>query len=346
MRLAQPIFIYILMIGIPVSILFFWMVFKLKEKAKKRFGNLDLIDKLSSSCSLSKQRFKVFVLILALSFLLLSLARPQFGTKLTMLKRKGVDIIIALDTSLSMLAEDMKPNRLDKAKREVAGLINRMKGDRVGLVAFAGASFVQCPLTLDHSAAKMFLDIIDVNLIPKPGTAIGNAIRTSISAFEQKERKFKVLVLITDGEDHQSNPIEAAKMASKEGIRIYTIGIGSAQGEPIPLRDQRGSVIGFKKDRGGEVVVSRLDEMTLQKIALETGGKYYHATAGEMELDKIYDEISRMERKELEGKLLTQYEDRYQYFLIFSVIFLTLEFFISDRKSRSTLLKKKGESVE
>ncbi|MGB2697108.1 MAG: VWA domain-containing protein [Candidatus Zixiibacteriota bacterium] len=346
MRLAQPIFIYMLLIGIPLTLILFWLAFKLKEKAKKRFGNLDLIQKLSSSYSPSKQKLKVFVLVLGLFFLLFSLARPQFGTKLTMLKRKGVDIIIALDTSLSMLAEDMKPNRLEKAKREVKGLIDRMRGDRVGLVAFAGASFVQCPLTLDNSAAKMFLDIIDVNLIPKPGTAIGDAITTSIKAFEQKERKFKVLVLITDGEDHESNPIEAAKIASKEGIRIYTIGIGSVQGEPIPLRDKKGNMIGFKKTRENEVVVSRLDEMTLQKIALETGGKYYHATPNEMELDKIYNEISRMEKKELEGKLLTQYEDRYQYFLIFSLIFLTLEFFISERKGKRIFFKKKGEDVK
>jgi Ca-activated chloride channel family protein len=346
MRLAQPLFAYILIAAIPISVLFFWVVFKLKEKAKKRFGNLDLIDKLSSSFSPAKQKLKVFILILTLFFLLFSLARPQFGTKLTMLKRKGVDIIIALDTSLSMLAEDMKPNRLEKAKREVAGLIDRMKGDRAGLVAFAGASFVQCPLTLDHSAAKMFLDILDTDLIPRPGTAIGAAITTSVKAFEQTERKFKVLVLITDGEDHESNPVEAAKMASKEGITIYTIGIGSVQGEPIPLRDGKGSVVGFKKARDGEVVVSRLDEITLQKIALETGGKYYHATAGEIELDKIYDEISRMEKKELEGKLLTQYEDRYQYFLIFSLIFLTIEFFISERKNTKTFLKKKNENVK
>lgn len=345
MRLAQPIFVYILIAGIPLSILFFWVVFKLKDKARKRFGDLDLIEKLSSSYSPAKQRLKVFILIIALFFLLFSLARPQFGTKLTMLKRKGVDIIIALDTSLSMLAEDMKPNRLEKAKREVAGLIDRMKGDRVGLVAFAGVSFVQCPLTLDQSAAKMFLDIMDTGLIPRPGTAIADAILISIKAFEQTERKFKVLVLITDGEDHQSDPVEAAKVASKEGIRIYTIGIGSVQGEPIPLRNNRGQVVGFKKYKD-EVVVSRLDEMTLQKIALETGGKYYHATPGEMELDKIYDEISRMEKKELEGKLLTQYEDRYQYFLVFSLIFLTLEFFISERKGKRFFSKKEGEGVE
>jgi Ca-activated chloride channel family protein len=257
-----------------------------------------------------------------------------------------VNIIIAMDVSSSMMAEDIKPNRLEKAKQEVNGLLSRMQGDRVGLVAFAGVAFVQCPLTLDYSAAKMFLDIIDVSLIPQPGTVIGDAIRTSIKAFNQKERKYKVLILLTDGEDHDSDPLSAAEEASKEGIRIYTIGIGSAQGEPIPIRDNRGQVTGFKKDQEGSVVVSKLDEVTLQKIALTTGGKYYHATSGEMELDKIYDEISKMEKKELEGKLMTQYEDRYQYFLFISLIFLTIEFLVSERRSRKAVdrLKTKAES--
>ena len=305
-----------------------------------------LIEKLSLSYSPKKQRRKVDLMLLGVFFLLFSLARPQLGTKLTLMKREGVDIIIAMDVSLSMLAEDIKPNRLEKAKQEINGLISRMKGDRVGLVAFAGVPFVQCPLTLDYSAAKMFLDIIDVNLIPQPGTALGDAVRASIKAFNQKERKYKVLILLTDGEDHDSDPLGAAEEASKEGIRIYTIGIGSVQGEPIPIKDNRGQVTGFKKDKEGSVIVSRLDEVTLQKIALTTGGKYYHATSGEMELDKIYDEISKMEKKELEGKLLTQYEDRYQYFLLLSVVFLTIEFLLSERRSRRAVnrLKAKAES--
>lgn len=305
-----------------------------------------LIEKLSLSFSPKKQRRKVDLMLLGVFFLLFSLARPQLGTKLTLMKREGVDIIIAMDVSLSMLAEDIKPNRLEKAKQEINGLISRMRGDRVGLVAFAGVAFVQCPLTLDYSAAKMFLDIIDVNLIPQPGTAIGDAIRTSIRAFNQKERKYKVLILLTDGEDHDSDPLGAAEEASKEGIKIYTIGIGSVQGEPIPIKDNRGQVTGFKKDKEGSVIVSRLDEVTLQKIALTTGGKYYHATSGEMELDKIYDEISKMEKKELEGKLLTQYEDRYQYFLLISVILLTVEFLLSDRRSKKAVdrLREKAES--
>ncbi|MFQ6031575.1 MAG: VWA domain-containing protein [Candidatus Zixiibacteriota bacterium] len=319
MRIAQIDFIYVLLVLLPLLIVLYWFVFRMKRKAKERFGNLVLIEKLSLSFSRKKQKWKVALLLLGTFFLLFSLARPQLGTKLTLMKREGVDIVIAIDVSLSMLAEDIKPNRLEKAKQEVNGLIGRMRGDRVGLVAFAGVSFIQCPLTLDYSAAKMFLDIIN---------------RTSVKAFNQKERKYKVLILLTDGEDHDSDPLGAAAEASKEGIKIYTIGIGSVQGEPIPIKDNRGQPTGFKKDQEGSVVVSRLDEVTLQKIALTTGGKYYHATSGEMELDKIYDEISKMEKKELEGKLLTQYEDRYQYFLLISIILLTIEFLLSERRSR------------
>lgn len=344
MRIAEIDFIYVLLILLPLLITFYWLVFKMKRRAKERFGNLALIEKLSFSFSPKKQRWKVVLILLGTFFLLFSLARPQLGTKLTLMKREGVDMVIAIDVSLSMLAEDIKPSRLEKAKQEINGLISRMRGDRVGLVAFAGVSFIQCPLTLDYSAAKLFLDIIDVNLIPQPGTAIGDAIRTSIKAFNQKERKYKVLIILTDGEDHDSDPLGAAEEALKEGIRIYTIGIGSVQGEPIPIKDGRGQVTGFKKDKEGSVVVSRLDEVTLQKIALTTGGKYYHATSGEMELDKIYDEISKMEKKELEGKLMTQYEDRYQYFLLISVVLLTIEFLISERRSKKAVNRLMGKA--
>jgi len=336
-------YIYVLLILLPLLMIFFWLVHRMKRKAMKRFGNPTLMQKLTSSFSPRKQRWKTILLLLSTFFLLFSLSRPQLGTRLTLMKREGVDIVIALDCSLSMLAEDFLPSRLEKAKQEVKGLIARMRGDRVGLVAFAGVAFIQCPLTLDYSAAQMFLDIMDVDLIPEPGTAIGDAIRTSIKAFNQKERKYKVLILLTDGEDHDSDPLGAAEEAAQEGIRIYTIGIGSTQGEPIPLRNERGEITGYKKDGEGNVVVSRLDETTLQKIALTTGGKYYHATRGEMELDKIYDEISRMEKKELEGKLLTQYEDRYQIFLFLSVLCLVVEFLLSDRRSKKTIKKLKSE---
>jgi len=344
MRIAQIDYIYVLLILLPLLLAFYWLVLRMKRKALERFGNLSLMQKLALSFSPKKQRGKVALLLLAIFFLLFSLARPQLGTRLTLMKREGVDIVIAMDCSLSMMAEDFKPFRLEKAKQEVNGLIARMRGDRVGLVAFAGVAFIQCPLTLDYSAAQMFLDIMDVNLIPQPGTAIGDAIRTSIKAFNQKERKYKVLILLTDGDDHDSDPLDAAEEAEREGIRIYTIGIGSVQGEPIPLRNKRGEVTGYKKDKEGNVVVSRLDETTLQKTALTTGGKYYHATSAEMELDRIYDEISKMEKKDLEGKLMTQYEDRYQIFLFLSILCLTAEFLLSERRSKTMVEKLKSET--
>ena len=343
MRIAQIDYIYALLILLPLLLVFYWLAFRMKRKAMQRFGNLSLMEKLALSFSPKKKRWKVALLLLAIFFLLFSLARPQLGTRLTLMKREGVDIVIAMDCSFSMLAEDFKPSRLEKAKQEVNGLIARMRGDRVGLVAFAGVAFIQCPLTLDYSAAQMFLDIMDENLIPQPGTAIGDAVRTSIKAFNQKERKYKVLILLTDGEDHDSDPLGTAEEAAAEGIRIYTIGIGSVQGEPIPVRNKRGEVTGYKKDEEGNVVVSSLDETTLQKIALTTGGKYYHATSGEMELDRIYDEISRMEKKELEGKLMTQYEDRYQIFLFLSILCLAVEFLLSERRNKKAVERLKSE---
>ena len=341
MRVAEIHYIYVLLAAMPLFLVFFWLVLRIKRRALRRFGNLDLIKKLSLSFSPRKQRWKIALLLLAVFFVLFSLARPQLGTRLTLMKREGVDIVIALDCSHSMLAQDFKPSRLEKAKQEMNGLISRMKGDRVGLVAFAGVAFVQCPLTLDYSAAGMFLDIMDENLIPQPGTAIGDAIRTSIAAFNQKERKYKVLILLTDGEDHGSEPLKAAEEAAAEGIVIYTIGIGSVQGEPVPVKNKKGMVTGYKKDREGGVVVSKLDETTLQKIALTTGGKYYHATSGEMELEKIYNQISKMEKKELEGKLMTQYEDRYQIFIFLAIVCLTVEFLLSERRGRRYVEKLK-----
>ncbi len=344
MRFAEIDYIYVLLALLPLLTIFFWLVLKMKKNAMQRFGNLVLMERLASSFSPKKQRWKIVLLLLGIFFLLFSLARPQLGTRLTLMKREGVDIVIAMDCSLSMLAEDFKPSRLEKAKQEVNGLISRMRGDRVGLVAFAGVAFIQCPLTLDYSAAQMFLDIMDTDLIPTPGTAMGDAIRASVKAFNQKERKYKVLVLLTDGEDHDSDPLAAAEEAAAEGIKIYTIGIGSVQGEPIPLKNRWGEVTGYKKDTDDNVVVSKLDETTLQKVALTTGGKYYHATSGEMELDRIYDEISKMEKKELEGKLMTQYEDRYQIFLFLSILCLTGEFLLSERRGRKMVEKLKSES--
>jgi len=330
-RFANETFLYALII-IPILIVFFILVGRSKRKALGRFGNLNLIDKLMVAHSPGRLRFKKSLILIALIFFIIALAQPQIGTRLEEVKRKGVDIFIAIDVSFSMKAEDVKPNRLEKAKQAVAKLINRFEGDRVGLIVFAGHAFVQCPLTLDYSAAKMFLDVIDTDLVPFPGTAIGNAIEMASKSYVQSERKHKVLILITDGEDTVTDPMKTAEMAEKEGIVIYTVGIGSPQGVPIPMYDEAGRQSSFKKDKEGNVVTSKLDQLTLEKIALQTNGKYYAATPSEMELDKIYDEINKMEKKELSSRIYSQFEDRYQYFLGAGLLVLLLETFYPERK--------------
>jgi Ca-activated chloride channel family protein len=329
LRFANSEYFYLLWL-LPILIAFFVFVFRAKKLALRRFGNLQLMQKLNENTSRKKQINKIAILLFALLFIVLSLARPQIGTKLEEISREGVDIIVAMDVSTSMLAQDIVPSRLAKAKHEVESLIDRLRGDRIGLIAFSGVAFVQCPLTLDYGAAKIFLDIMDPDLIPTPGTAIGRAIQKAIDTFEQKERKHKVLVLITDGETHEENVMQSAEEAERQGIIIYCVGIGSPQGEPIPLQQGGGS--NFKKDKEGQVVITKLDERTLEKIALQTGGKYFRSTSGEEELEKIYDLIFKMDKKELGSLQYSQFEDRFQYLVIFAIVLLGLDLFVSDRK--------------
>jgi len=331
LRFEHPVYLQLLW-GIFVLIAFFVWTVKYKKSLLKRFGNLEILQKLMRTYSPRRRNIKYILIILSYVFFVIALANPQIGKKLEEFKREGVDIIVAMDVSASMLAEDIKPNRLEKAKHEVGQLIDILQGDRIGLIAFAGIAHVQCPLTLDYSAAKLFLSIMNPDLIPQPGTAIGDALRKSINAFNIEERKHKVLILITDGEDHQSEPLEAAKEAEKEGITIYTVGLGSSQGVPIPLYNKGGSQTGFKKDRQGNVVTTKLDVVTLQKIAYETGGKYYLASTGEAELDDIYAEISKMEKKELSSKRFSQYEDRFQIFLLLGILLIVAELLIPEGK--------------
>ncbi len=330
LRFRYPLFLHGLW-GVLLLIVFFVLVYRHKEALLQRFGHLELIKRILPGYDKRRVVWKNIFFILAYIFLVIALADPQIGTKLEQVKRKGVDIIIALDVSNSMKAEDIKPNRLEKAKHEIAQFIDLLKGDRIGLIAFAGMAHLVCPLTLDYGAAKLFLQMMDTDLIPVQGTAIGDAIKVARKAFVQKERKHKVLILITDGEDHEGDPVKEAKEAAKEGIVIYTIGIGSPQGVPIPVYDQNGNEVGFMKDRNGNVVTTKLDMTTLQKIAFVTNGKYYMATSGQSELKKIYDEINKMEKKELSARKFSQYEDRYQIFALIGLIFILLEFFLPVR---------------
>jgi Ca-activated chloride channel family protein len=315
---------------VPMTILFFLWAARRRRRALTRLVRPMLSARLTSAVSRRRRVWKVLCIVLALLAIVLALARPQYGRKLRIIQRRGIDIVIALDTSDSMQAEDIKPNRLQRAKQEISALIDRLRGDRVALVAFAGEAFVQCPLTSDYEAAKMFLDIIDQSI--EPGTAIRQAIHTGISVFQEKDRKYKAIILITDGEDHHSDPLEAAQAAAQEGIRIYAIGVGTPGGVPIPIRDEQGDLVEYKKNRQGETVLSRLDEVTLQRIALETKGRYYRATTGEMELEGILEELKDMEKKELASREYDLREDRYQYFVLAAVILLTIEAALGDRK--------------
>lgn len=336
MRFFEPIY-FLGFLLLPLLGLFFWWSISRKKKILARFGEMPLIMRAATGISFARQGTKAIMLVTVIFFLVIAATQPQMGTHMEVVKREGVDIFIAIDVSRSMDALDVRPgpiSRLDKAKLEIASLFDpeRMQGDRVGLIAFAGEAFIQCPLTIDYAAARMFLDIISTEIIPVPGTAIGDAIRVGMSGFSQQERKHKVLILLTDGEDHGTNPIKVAEEARKEGIKIYTIGVGNIEGEPIPIYNRKGERIGFKKDEQGEIIVSRMDESTLQTIALATGGKYYRASPSELELDKIYDDISKMEKKELEGQLLLQYDDRFQWPLFLAMIFMVWEVFVPERK--------------
>ena len=323
---------FILLFGVLLLALFMFWTLARKKRLLSRFGDLPLIMKNAPHISFGRQRTKAILLVLAMIFLCGTIARLQFGTHLEMVKREGLDIVIALDVSNSMLAQDIKPSRLERAKQEIRSIIGRLTGDRIGLVPFAGDAFVQCPLTIDYPSAVMLLDAVDNTSVSRQGTNLSEAIETSSKCFDQKERQHKVLLLLTDGEDHQGGAIEAAEAARKEGVKIYTVGIGSPAGEPIPMLDRTGNKVGYRKDENGDVIVSKLDEEALQKIALATGGKYYNATPSEMELDRIFGEISKLEKKEQEGTLVTRYDDRYQWPLLFALVLLVLEFFLPERK--------------
>jgi Ca-activated chloride channel family protein len=286
---------------------------------------------------LNRQKLKAALAVAALFFIVLSLAGPQFGTRLVEMQQRGVDVVIAVDVYNSMLAEDAKPNRLAKAKELLSGLIQQLGGNRVGIVAFAGTAFWQCPLTLDISAANLFLQVMDVNLIPLPGTALGDAIRLSAKGLPEGASKSKAIVLLTDGEDHNTDPAGAAADAARSGIKIFTIGFGNPAGEPIPVRDAQGAFTGYRKNKKGEVVMSKMDEALLSKIALETGGLYLRAQDGYANTAPIIDAIQGLDKNKLTSRLNRQFEERYQYLLIFGLLLLLAELLIPESRKNTDL---------
>ncbi|MBI4548874.1 MAG: VWA domain-containing protein [Ignavibacteriae bacterium] len=331
-RFAHPEYLYALAL-LPLSVGFYWWMRLLRKRALARFGNPSLLQRLMPAIGKYKIGMKFTLVMFALSFLVLGLANPQIGTKLEEVKREGVDIMIALDVSNSMKAEDIKPNRLESAKREISGMLDKLQNDRIGLIVFGGESYLQLPLTTDYSAARLILSAIDVDVVPIQGTAVGSAIRLAMKSFVAGEKKHKVIIVITDGENHEDDAISAAKEAQDEGVIVHAIGMGLPVGAPIPIY-QNNLQVGFKKDRDGNIVLTKLDETGLQQIADAGGGRYIRATTQKDELDAILKEIESMEKKEFGAKVFTEYEDRFQYFLGTALFLLAAEFFISERKNR------------
>jgi len=340
MNFAALEYLYLLWI-LPAMVLLAVYSFRKKDQLLRLFADTELWDRLMPDVHRRRQTFKFLLLLAAVGLLLTSLLRPRWGFHWEEIKRKGVDIIVAIDVSESMLAEDIQPDRLERAKREITDLVGMLRGDRVGLIAFAGAAFLECPLTLDYGSFRIFLDYLDTELIPVPGTAIGEAIQTAIRSFSTERRTSKALILITDGEDHPGQAEKAAEAAKEKGIRIFTIGIGSEEGAPIPLPGGKGD---FKKDRKGQVVLSKLQETALQKIALTTGGSYVRSVSGDMDLKKIYEEEIRgkMEAGELKSTKKRRWEERFQWFLFGSILLLALESILPDRKRPRFAFRKQA----
>lgn len=297
-----------------------------------RFGEHDLVRRLRPAVSVTARRWKASLVVAAVALLAFALARPQFGTRVETVRRQGQDVVVALDVSRSMYAEDIAPNRLERAKIEVGRIIQRLDGDRIGLVAFAGDAFVQSPLTADYGAAMMFLNAMDPESMSTQGTDLARAIEVSIEALEETPPENRIVVVVTDGEDHEGGLAGALVAAGEAGVTIHTVGVGSAEGVPLP--DVGGGSGGrFRRDDAGNVITTRLNEGALQDIALQTGGEYHRIGQGAGGLGRLVERIEGGGR-EVESREVTQYEEQYQIFLGAALLLLALEFIVPGRKRR------------
>ena len=318
--------------AVPLVLVFFSMAKKHRKRAMEKFADLSLLKELTGSWDPGKNRLKNAMLVLALVMLIFGLMRPQWGFQWQEVKRRGLDIIIALDTSNSMLAEDVLPSRISRAKLAIKDLVKKLHGDRVGLVAFAGTSFLQCPLTIDYDGFLLSLDDVDVDTIPIGGTSLSNAIYKSIESFEGGKNQEKILIVITDGEDLEGGVEAAIQKARASGVKIFCVGIGSDKGELIPVFDEKGKMA-FLKDEEGNVVKTRLREDLLQRMAIETGGMYVHATGAEFGLSLIYDErLSKLQKQDFESRMEKRYYERFQIPLTFAIFLLFIQPLIGDKR--------------
>lgn len=322
-----------LLLGIPVFILLFVVAMQMRRIALKKLGDPGILSRLMPEASKEKTVLKFVILNIAYALLVVGIANPQTGSRLETIQRKGIDLVVAIDISNSMLAQDIKPDRLTRARQALFKLIDRLRGDRIGVIIFAGKAYTQLPITTDYAAAKMFVSTISTKDIPSQGTAIGEAIDMGTELFDDDERS-KALIIITDGENHEGNAVEAAQSAAQKGINVYTIGMGLPEGSPIPVVNSYGQQTGFKKDRDGNTVITRLNEVMLQQIAAAGNGDYVRANNTQAGLSKIFDKINTLEKSEIETRMFTDYDDQFQYFIGLGLLLLFLEFLIFDRKTR------------
>ncbi|WP_298493009.1 VWA domain-containing protein [uncultured Algibacter sp.] len=317
---------------IPVIILLFLLLQFWRYKTQKKFADLPLLKRLSPNRSLFKSVLKVIVLCMAFFCLVIALVNPKIGTKLETVKREGVDIVFAVDVSKSMLAEDIAPNRLEKSKQLVTQIINNLASDRVGIIAYAGKAFPQLPITTDYASAKMFLNNMNTDMLSSQGTAINEAIKLAKTYFDDEEQTNRVLIIISDGEDHSEQAALVAEEASEEGIRIFTIGVGDVKGGPIPEK-RNGIVLNYKKDSQGETVITKLNEETLQNIALEANGAYINGKNTNDVVENIREILNSMDKTEFEAKEFADFKDQFQWFLGFGIFFLLLDILLLERKT-------------
>ena len=330
-QLEEKVWFWVLLI-IPVIILLFAILQFWKYRTQKRFANSKLLKRLSPNQSLFKSILKIVVLSLAFVCLAIALVNPKIGTKLETVKRQGVDIVFAVDVSKSMLAEDIAPNRLEKSKQLVTQIINNLASDRVGIIAYAGKAFPQLPITTDYGSAKMFLQNLNTDMLSSQGTAINEAIELAKTYFDDEEQTNRVLIIISDGEDHSDIASNVAEEAGDEGIRIFTIGVGDEKGGPIPIK-RNGVLLNYKKDGNGETVVTKLNEETLKDIADEANGAYIRGNNTGDVIDEIKDILNRMDKTEFEAKEFADFKDQFQWFLGFGIFFLFIDIFLLERKT-------------
>ncbi|MDO9137553.1 MAG: VWA domain-containing protein [Lutibacter sp.] len=331
-QIEEPTYFYYLAI-IPAIVVLFLLVLWWKKRIQKRFADPKLIQKLSPEKSTFKSFLKLIVFCFALFFLIISLANPKMGTKLETVKRQRVDIVFALDVSKSMLAEDIAPNRLEKAKQIITKVIENLGSDRIGIIIYAGSSYPLLPITTDYAAAKMFLQNANTEMVSNQGTAINDAIERALSYYDNDEQTNRFLVIVSDGEDHQENTLDLAKEAAKKGIKIYTVGIGTAKGGPIPLKDN-GRVVAYKKNNEGTVVVTQLNEQILRDIANVGNGKYINGNKTQETIATIKEVLEKAEKNEFETKQFSDYEDQFQWFVGIGLLLLIIDVTLLEKKTK------------